>query len=208
MLTCEEEVDSEYELDPDAQRPVLADLERIHRCLRGEGDLSILKYHKVEPSSVYGPAKTQLERQLRIRLPQASDGRDEFIRKIGIHDLCDRPEVVKLNGPLDELRASNVSSGYFRIRFTENPVDHLKFDDLSDHPQIKMLKLANILNIYVTQCVGLTAYGHLHIKNWLIKIGKLASPHYFRNCFILMSSSLLWINPLRNMLRIAIMLPS
>ena len=153
-----ETTDEEYDWDIEAQQPTFDQLFRIYQRLRGEGTVLGAELEEVQGSSLYAPsAKFQIERQFRTReLQGISDGKNLFLRKFGFHENSFNPQM--LDGPLDELRASNVSSGYFQLVFTDIPADHLQFNDFKGHPQIMILKLSHALQLYASQRIGLTMY--------------------------------------------------
>lgn len=59
-------------------------------------------------------------------------------------------------GPLNDLSASNIVNGPFRIRLTTNPAKHLTFDEESSTPTILLLDFATILDFIIPQCIGLS----------------------------------------------------
>lgn len=154
--SCIEVADDEYDWDTRAQRPAFDQLFRIYQLLRGEGRVSDTESKELEGPLPYArSAKVQIERQFRIReFQKISDGRVLFLRQFGIQEYSLIPQL--LDGHLDELRASNVWSGYFRLAFTDIPAEHLKFNDFKGRPQIKILKLNHVLRLYACQRTGLT----------------------------------------------------
>jgi hypothetical protein len=76
------------------------------------------------------------------------------VRAIGMQGVTVDSSLPSSNGSLDELRASNILAGPFRIRITSTPSEHLTFDDSHGRPVIRLLSGDRILMIYVAQRTG------------------------------------------------------
>ena len=80
--------------------------------------------------------------------------RGEFIRSIGL-TLTETYANSNLEGGLDELKASHILSGPFRLEITWNPSEHLTFSGSIGRPVVRVLHLDRILEIYIAQRAGL-----------------------------------------------------
>lgn len=80
----------------------------------------------------------------------------EFLRSTGLVNECP-PKVGKV-GAIDDLKASHLNKGPFRIAFTNIPEEHLTFNDSGTRPTIRILHLDRVLKIYIAQRTGLARY--------------------------------------------------
>jgi hypothetical protein len=76
----------------------------------------------------------------------------EFLRSTGLVGESTTPMKV---GGLDVLKASHLMAGPFRISLTENPAEHLTFNDSGTRPTVRLLHLDHIIRIYLSQRAGL-----------------------------------------------------
>jgi hypothetical protein len=60
-----------------------------------------------------------------------------------------------LQGPLDELKASNLHTGPFRVQLTTFPHEHLTFTRDQGQRSVRLLDIASIFRIYPLQRSGL-----------------------------------------------------
>ena len=82
--------------------------------------------------------------------------RGEFLHMAGVADFQSRTEAADvLHGPVDELRASNLTTGLFDIDITEEPSLHLTFHKSEGKPKLRLLSLERIFCFYITQGTGL-----------------------------------------------------
>lgn len=89
----------------------------------------------------------------------------EFLRSTGLVGECTRKEKEaqgyekeEREGGLDDLKASHLNAGPFRIAFTDKPSEHLTFSDSGTRPTVRILHLNQILRIYIAQRTGLARY--------------------------------------------------
>jgi len=69
----------------------------------------------------------------------------------------------EISEPLDELRASNILSGYFKIEVTMNIGDHLTVDESLTPPRIRLVKFPTALRLYCLYQTGLAR----HVSNFM-----------------------------------------
>jgi hypothetical protein len=89
----------------------------------------------------------------------------EFLRSTGLVGECARKEketegheIEEREGGLDDLKASHLNAGPFRIAFTNKPEEHLTFNDSGARPTVRILHLDRVLKIYIAQRIGLARY--------------------------------------------------
>lgn len=70
--------------------------------------------------------KTEILRHLDMKFIGAKSVRLKFLKALGISE-TETQRKDEIRGPLDELKASNLLSGPFRLVLTENPSEHLTF---------------------------------------------------------------------------------
>jgi hypothetical protein len=86
-------------------------------------------------------------------------------------------------GPLDELSASNVKNGPFKILLTKIPSRHLTFDESSQKPTILLLDLAIVRDFVIPQGIGLSrSRTSLTVTEF---IDFVVYPHTYLNYFTL-----------------------
>jgi hypothetical protein len=88
----------------------------------------------------------------------AWDFRDYIRRRTGLTKRETTQEV--LAGPLDELKASVILQGAFRIAFTTVPAQHLTFNQSHDSPILQILDLQSIFRLYLLQRSGFMRHTH------------------------------------------------
>jgi hypothetical protein len=94
-----------------------------------------------------------LVNQLKMKSMEADCIRSDFLIAAGLSEAEIRI-TDDLVGPLDELKASNLSAGPFNIAITENPMDHLTFAGLQT-PTVRLLSIRGIFKLYPPQRSGL-----------------------------------------------------
>ena len=80
--------------------------------------------------------------------------RSVFLSRIGITEEETRKREA-LQGPLDELKASNLLAGPFRIAVTKKPKEHLTFSGVHSHPVIRILDLEQVCECFRPQRTGI-----------------------------------------------------
>jgi len=83
--------------------------------------------------------------------------RSVFLSNIGIAE----EETHKqdgLHGPLDDLKASNLLAGPFRIALTKRPFEHLMFSGMHSQQIVQLLDLEKIFEFYRPQRTGIATY--------------------------------------------------
>ena len=74
---------------------------------------------------------------------------------------CVSASEKPLQGPLSDLRASNIYNGPFRICITSDPSLHLRFDPNKGRPTILVLGSDTICKLALLDLTGLMAYNLL-----------------------------------------------
>ena len=80
--------------------------------------------------------------------------RRKFLSAIGV-GLTEVRTKESLLGPLDELKASNLLSGPFKLALTRNPSEHLTFVGSHARPTVRLLDLDTTFRFYSPQRCGL-----------------------------------------------------
>jgi len=80
--------------------------------------------------------------------------RSKFLNAIGISETEARAKDSPV-GPLDELRASSLLSGPFKIDLTKKPLEHLTFTGSHAQLFVRILDLETIFKLYTPQRSGL-----------------------------------------------------
>jgi hypothetical protein len=83
--------------------------------------------------------------------------RSVFLSNVGIAE----EETHKqdgLHGPLDDLKASNLLAGPFRIALTKRPFEHLTFSGVHSQQIVRLLGLEQIFEFYRPQRTGIATY--------------------------------------------------
>jgi len=80
--------------------------------------------------------------------------RRKFLKTIGL-GLAETEAKARLLGPLDELKASNLLSGPFKLALTTNPTEHLTFVGSHSQSTVRLLNLETIFRLYTPQRCGL-----------------------------------------------------
>lgn len=128
--------------------------------------LNILSYINLgqKPLIAYGSVKPAiLALNLNMKSIRGSFWRSQFILALGLTE----SEILgrrKLTGHLDELKASNLLKGPFKITLTSHPGEHLTFD--SSHKQsVNILDIESIFKLYPAQRTGIIRYSGFQIDH-------------------------------------------
>ena len=95
--------------------------------------------------------------------------RSLFLLNIGIKESESR-EGIALQGPLDDLKASNIICGPFGIMLTNNPKEHLTFGIDGGRRVLRILSLDKIFALYCFQRVGLMRHVSSYISIYIFLI--------------------------------------
>jgi hypothetical protein len=93
-----------------------------------------------------------LARELNMQSVRGKFWRSQFLLSLGLteNDTASRQGLL---GHLDELKASNLLKGPFKINLTNHPAEHLTFD--SSHRQaVNILDIESIFKLYPAQRTG------------------------------------------------------
>jgi hypothetical protein len=96
-------------------------------------------------------------KHLEMKLIGGKTVRRKFLNAIGLGLVEVRPKE-SLFGPLDELKASNLLSGPFKLSLTKNPAEHLTFVGSHSRSTVRLLDLGTIFRLYAPQRCGLMRY--------------------------------------------------
>jgi hypothetical protein len=94
---------------------------------------------------------------LGMKLEGMHPNRAKFLEIIGLPDE-ETKEKSDLFGPLDDLKASNLQNGPFKIELTEQPSEHLTFCRSHGKSTIRLLKIEIIKHLYVPQRTSMARY--------------------------------------------------
>lgn len=83
--------------------------------------------------------------------------RAKFLEIVGLTNE-ETQEKRDLFGPLDDLKASNLRNGPFKIELTEQPSAHLTFCRSHGRSSIRLLKIEAIAHLYVPQRTSIATY--------------------------------------------------
>jgi len=95
-----------------------------------------------------------LPRLLKMEPSKGNDIRSYFLRAAGISE-AEARTINRPMGPLDELKASTLLKGPFKIGLTKMPFEHLTFIRSHTHSTVGLLELDCILEFYAPQRCGL-----------------------------------------------------
>lgn len=115
---------------------------------------------------------------LKLRFPHHSQNepetaREKLLQKFNMEEIYTIPRLLILSttglaenechghnskGPLDELSASNIVNGPFKIILTPNVNEHLTFARCKNQPTLRILDLDTIFGLYPLQRTGLATY--------------------------------------------------
>ena len=120
--------------------------------------LNILSYINLgqNPVITHGSVKpTILAQNLNMRSNRRVFWRSQFLGALGLTESDTlRSRDLRLMGHLDELKASNLLKGPFKITLTSHPEEHLTFD--SSHKQsVNLLDIEGIFRLYPAQRTGI-----------------------------------------------------
>lgn len=91
-----------------------------------------------------------LLKDLRMRLEGMHPNREKLLTIIGVTE-AETKMQTDLLGPLDELKASNLRSGPFKIELTDHTWAHLTFSRSDGRSTIRVLKIDVIFRLYACQ---------------------------------------------------------
>jgi hypothetical protein len=81
--------------------------------------------------------------------------RSLFLLNIGIIE-AETHKRENILGSLDDLKASNLVAGPFRIALTKKPVEHLTYSGVHSSQVVLLLDLEQIFQFYRAQRMGVT----------------------------------------------------
>lgn len=104
------------------------------------------------------PSKWQdLEASFRMEPERASiDLKDGYLIATGLFPSEIGRDVE--SGPLNDLKASTILSGPFKIGLTPNPSQHLTFDETETYPTVLLLNFRRVRHLHRLQCIGASTY--------------------------------------------------
>jgi len=91
-----------------------------------------------------------LLKTLNIKIEGMHPNRAKLLEIIGLTEAETKPKN-DLIGSLDELKASNLRRGPFKIELTDQPWAHLTFTRSHGRSTIRLLKLESIIHLYTPQ---------------------------------------------------------
>ena len=115
-------------------------------------------YHLMESDSDSDSplAPEELLELLRIKPPrQTNKLKDVILERVGLTSSDLMPPPHQMTGPLDELKASNLLQGPFKITLTRRPRYHLTFDESCGVPTVRLLDFNVIKSFFTPQISGI-----------------------------------------------------
>lgn len=94
-----------------------------------------------------------------MRMRTSDNPRCEFLSNVGVREWEIRER--DLFGPLDELKASNILQGPFRIALTNEPWEHLMFTGSHNLLTVRLLDLDDIFELYRPHRTGIARYQNI-----------------------------------------------
>ena len=117
-------------------------------------------FHLADVSSgSHTPLPEDLSWLLQMKAPKDTSFLiDVILEKTGIPRSTFVQPVEHMIGPLDELKASNLLHGPFKIKLTHRPRYHLTFDEAEGRPMVRLLDFDTIKSFLPLQISGVITY--------------------------------------------------
>ena len=104
--------------------------------------------------------------------------KDGLLQMLGVIPRESR-QNEEMSEPLDELRASNILSGYFKIDVAKEIRDHLTVDESLIPPRIKLVKFSTALRLYRPSRTGLARHPFPSYRGFSNSISAVGIPTIF-----------------------------